>query len=162
MDTDGGNLIAVNDIPLNYVTSNTKIKYFIKDDLLIIATTEGDNSVLSSLAIVNKELDTLLFEQKESRYYNYYLSKPLINERYSDLLEIKDNKIYITYTMNNKNNKFVLNNGKYINDLKEDEYTKYNITKNTLLEYTYEITNQDDKLSSRKIFEYKVEDYIKK
>ena len=63
--------------------------------------------------------------------------------------------------MKNKNDKFVLNNGKYILDINENEYSKYNIDTDTLLEYTYEVTN-DEFLSDRKVFEYRIEDYIKK
>ncbi len=161
MNTDGGMLISVNDEPLNYVTSSTKIKYLIFNDLLIITASEDDKNI-DSISIVNKELDSKIYEPVESRYYNYYLSKPLVNEIYGDYLVVRNNKLYITYTMNNRNNKFVLNNGKYLLDINENDYDRYNIDLDTLLEYTYEITNNDDVLRDRKVFEYTIEDYIKK
>ena len=160
MNTDGGMLISVNDEPLNNVTSSTNIKYLIFNDLLIIITSE-DNENIDRISVVNKELDSQIYEPVETRYYSYYLSKPLVNEIYGDFRVVRNNKLYITYTMKNKNDKFVLNNGKYILDINENEYSKYNIDTDTLLEYTYEVTN-DEFLSDRKVFEYRIEDYIKK
>ncbi len=156
--TDAGELLSVNDNAVDNINidDNSDIFYAILNDYLVI---KNVNEEESSLLIIddNANLVKGLFNIKD-KYFNYVLYKPLFINEYSNyILKDKDN-IYVTYTLNNNSSNIILNNGKTFEELKYEEYDKYNIKDNTLVQYTLKINCQT--FNEEKIKIYNFADYV--
>ena len=118
-------------------------------------------SEYSTLVLVDDSYEAVkTFTYRRDNYFDFVLFKPLIYDQYRYILK-DNNYLYITYAINNSERGLLLNNGLVFEEMDYDDYDKYNIVDNTVVQYTIKVNYKDLNVAEEKISTYNFADYIK-
>ncbi len=135
--TDAGNVITLNDESISYVPYDSKIKYVIANNniLFYIENYESvDDKAMDLLIIADNKGNVLKTYSTVSMYGNkYIINEPLINDKIKSSISIKNNKLYLTYIIND------------LDDLEDDE----------IIQFSYEFDLDSDNLLDKETLVYK-------
>ena len=160
IDTDGGKVVALDGLALLDYNQDYEISYMIYDDIFILKYNKNDKHG-NNYIFVNKKLEILqTFSEIKENKYSYILSNILFDD-YKNDFEINNGKIYLTYVMYNIDNEIIFNDLTLLKEIKEKDYNKYGINDNTNIQFTYEITYNNN-LEYNIISTHTLATYLKK